>query len=57
MDDAERAPEQAEANARLDGITLDDDDRELIARRRRGEISHEDFLAAAKALVTRKAQG
>ncbi len=56
-DDARRAAEQAEANARLEGTELDDDERELIARRRRGEITQEEFLAAARDLAVRKAGG
>jgi len=48
--------EQAEANARLDGITVDDEERALIACRCPGEISHEDFLTAAEDLATQRAQ-
>lgn len=56
-EDAQRAAEQAEANARLEGVELDDDERALIARRRRGEISQEEFLAAARDLAVRKGGG
>lgn len=56
-EDAKRAVEQTEANARLEDIELDDDERELIAQRRRGEIGQEEFLAAARDLAVRKAGG
>jgi len=45
----------AVANAAVENIDLEPDEQELIRRHQRGEISTEDFLAAARELAQRKA--
>ena len=52
MPDEQCAAAQANANARLDGTALTDAEQRLIARRRAGEISQDEFLTAAAALAT-----
>jgi hypothetical protein len=55
--DEQRAAEQAAANAALEGIELAADERQLVERRRRGELTREEFLQAARELAVRKAEG
>lgn len=55
--DPDVAAEQAEANARLEGIELEDDERSLIARRRRGEITQAEFVEQARQLAIAKSTG
>ena len=55
-DDRAQAMRQAEANAAAEGIFLEDDERALIDRRARDEITHEQFLAAAAQMAARKSQ-
>lgn len=52
-----KAAEQAAANAALEGIALEDDERALVERRRRRELTQEEFLAEAVALARRKSAG
>jgi hypothetical protein len=52
-----KAAEQAAANAALEGITLAEDERALVERRRRRELTQEEFLAEALALAVRKSAG
>ena len=54
-DDVSRAVDAAIANAALEGIEIPDDERALIEAHQRGELSHEDFLAAARHIAQRKA--
>ena len=54
-DDVSRAVDAAIANAALEGIEIPDDERALIEAHQRGELSHEDFLAAARHIAHRKA--
>jgi hypothetical protein len=51
----QHAAEQTAANARLEGIELHDDEQQLVARRRGGEITHEQFLEQAREIAIRKA--
>lgn len=44
----------AAANAALEGIGVEADERELIRRHQLGEITHEEFLASARALAEAK---
>lgn len=46
----------AVANAALEGIRVEPDEQELIRRHQRGELTREEFLAAARALAEAKAQ-
>lgn len=50
------AERQAVANAALEGIALSEDERELIHRRCRGEIDHEEFLRLARQIAITKAR-
>ena len=54
-DGVSRAVDAAIANAALEGIEIPDDERALIEAHQRGEVSHEEFLAAARRIAQRKA--
>ena len=50
-----RKVDAAIANAALEGIEIPEDERALIEAHQRGELSREDFLAAARHIAQRKA--
>lgn len=50
-DPTEAAIAAAVANAALEGIRVEADEQELIRRHQRGELTQEEFLAAARALA------
>jgi hypothetical protein len=52
----QQAAEQAAANAALEGIELAADERQLVERRRHGELTQEEFVKAARELAVRKAE-
>jgi hypothetical protein len=54
-DTSEAAIAAAVANAALEGIRVEPDELELIRRHQRGELTREEFLAAAQALAEAKA--
>lgn len=54
-DEVSRAVDAAIANAALEGIEIPEDERALIEAHQRGELSREDFLAAARHIAQRKA--
>ena len=54
-DEVSRVVDAAIANAALEGIAIPDDERALIEAHQRGEVSHQDFLAAARRIAERKA--
>jgi hypothetical protein len=53
-DPTDAALAAAVANAALEGIHVEDDEQELIGRHQRGELSQDEFLAAARALAESK---
>ncbi len=53
-DPTEAALAAAVANAALEGIHVEADEQELIRRHQRGELSQDEFLAAARALAENK---
>lgn len=55
QDQAGAAIAAAAANAALEGICVEADEQELIRRHQLGELTHEEFLAAARKLAERKA--
>ncbi len=50
----EAALAAAVANAALEGIRVEADEQELIRRHQRGELTQDEFLAAARALAETK---
>jgi hypothetical protein len=52
----EDATDEAVANAALEGIHIEDDEQNLIRRHQHGELSRDEFLAAARELARRKAE-
>jgi hypothetical protein len=54
-DTGEAAIAAAVANAALEGIRVEPDELELIRRHQRGELTRDEFLAAAQALAEAKA--
>lgn len=55
-DTSEAAIAGAVANAALEGIRVEPDEQDLIRRHQRGELTREEFLAAARALAEAKAK-
>jgi hypothetical protein len=53
-DTSEAAIAAAVANAALEGIHVEADEQELVRRHQRGELSQDEFLAAARALAENK---
>lgn len=53
-DPTDAALAAAVANAALEGIHVEDDEQELIRRHQRGELTQDEFLAAARALAENK---
>lgn len=51
---ADAAVDAAVANAALEGVVVEPDEQALIRQRQRGEITHEQFLARARALAIDK---
>ena len=49
--DIERAMENADASLQAEGLSFTDQENELIRRKLRGEISHEEFLRCAAELA------
>jgi hypothetical protein len=54
--EVEDAIDEAVANAALEGIRVEDDEQDLIRRHQHGELSRDEFLAAARELAQRKAE-
>ena len=53
-DPTDAALAAAVANAALEGIHVEADEQELIRRHQRGELTQDEFLAAAQALAENK---
>lgn len=54
-DSTDAALAAAVANAGLEGIRVEVDEQDLIRRHQRGELSQDEFLAAARTLAEDKA--
>ncbi len=55
-DPTDAALAAAVANAALEGIRVEVDEQDLIRRHQRGELSQDEFLAAARTLAEDKAE-